>query len=1162
MPGNVSSNNKSDYLLLIEELFNELRPDFYNQGGETLSTTSASKQISVIAKKNFEKFEKIKDDSEENLDLFKKVKEDCAEKDKTNQDKKTGITNLEFDEGTIRNVHGDYEKYNKNKNSSVSLRNVATVTRIALALGYMGWNGYLLGRKKIPNCESLNKYKQKRAPSKKIYNKEYRVWGVIALVLTIVITGYFIGNSHKNDDIIPFFSIDNEEFTILVLPFNSYETSGVDIGGIIATRLRDLNKIDSLEYIIEYWDREINSEFNDDSVRYWKNFHQANLIIYGNYIWNPKEHKDSIVDGTIQLRYIGDNDVLPQELYQNVTSDHLPFTLYGLTEGEVQGDLDCIIYFFSAYMQCQKGHYNAGIGMFSKITNLCDPRIVNVSLNHLGSAYFRLEDYEKAEEYLLKYMEHSSCAITYSNLGAIQVMQKRYGDAILSCEKAIQIDSIYINAWHNKGVANYKLENYIEAKECFDRSVEIQPDCFDTWFYKGILNNTQGNFEEAIKSYNKSIDIKPHFYPAWVNKGIVNINSGQYKEAINNLKKATILNPKDPRAWYNRGLAHLKLREFEQAIECFKKAIDNKSDYYDALLSMGVSLDSLGNHQEANEFYEQAQKLDSVKIDTIQKKEQFEDKSNSSSLIENDNSPLPITENPIITEIKSVQNKIVSDTLIYKFYSTQDGIIQYGGSCGIGSPKHAKKGINTITYILAPNCAYSHCQIRVVNRFRKGSNILDLGEFRTLNTRQNNEHVDKKKNSSIKGIISIDSLGSQECKEDYKEWYKKGLDRIKKKEFKEAITCFNKAIDQAPDSYIDWVDKGEIYYELKIYKKAINCYDEAIKINSLDYCAWYCKGLAYCEFDNSWWEAVNCFSKAIEIKPDFYEAWFFKGWASINARKLYTEAIDCFDRVLKDDPKDTKSWIFKGLAYEGLAYYHAAAIEVLREIYPQEFYFYGHQAFSRYEPRLKKLPNYEKMIRNEQEANHEESIRCYKKAIELNPDCYEAYHRIGYTYYIRFKFNEAIYYFNKAIDIKPDYHQAWFDKGWVYYDEYAGELKNRDEAIRCFKEVCKDDKFALSNKDNIVIGPYKRSDYCILDPDWGTYSPHQKRIKFEFRGKTFETLKWGSIHIVDKPQKRSIEHHRVSIESFWKNFKEDFMHLKQYGIGKDDYMKLIDEIGK
>jgi tetratricopeptide (TPR) repeat protein len=59
--------------------------------------------------------------------------------------------------------------------------------------------------------------------------------------------------------------------------------------------------------------------------------------------------------------------------------------------------------------------------------------------------------------------------------------------------------------------------------------------------------------------------------------------------------------------------------------------------------------------------------------------------------------------------------------------------------------------------------------------------------------------------------------------------------------------------------------------------------------------------------------------------------------------------------------------------------------------------------------------------------NAVEAGRCYKKAIELNADFYEAYNNIGFILKHLGKHEEAISYFEQCLEIAPEYEPAQKD---------------------------------------------------------------------------------------------------------------------------------------
>jgi len=169
-----------------------------------------------------------------------------------------------------------------------------------------------------------------------------------------------------------------------------------------------------------------------------------------------------------------------------------------------------------------------------------------------------------------------------------------------------------------------------------------------------------------------------------------------------------------------------------------------------------------------------------------------------------------------------------------------------------------------------------------------------------------------------------------------KDWLKEGNNWLRKKDYSQALGCYDKAIELNPDNAATYNNKGIALRNLKKYQEAITCYDKAIELK-LDYEAAYInKGVALSDLGNHS-DAITCYDKAIELKLNYAEAYYNKGNALSNLGN-YQEAIMCYDKAteLKSE-YDAAAYNNKGNALSDL-------------------------------------------------GNYQEAITCYDKAIELKPD--------------------------------------------------------------------------------------------------------------------------------------------------------------------------------
>jgi tetratricopeptide (TPR) repeat protein len=76
--------------------------------------------------------------------------------------------------------------------------------------------------------------------------------------------------------------------------------------------------------------------------------------------------------------------------------------------------------------------------------------------------------------------------------------------------------------------------------------------------------------------------------------------------------------------------------------------------------------------------------------------------------------------------------------------------------------------------------------------------------------------------------------------------------------------------------------------------------------------------------------------------------------------------------------------------------------------------------------------------------------KLFEKAIELSPECVEAYFQRGFLFLITRNYLAAIEDFSQAISLDPDFADALFRRGTAYY---FGE-KNSGKAIADVTRAC------------------------------------------------------------------------------------------------------------
>jgi|ERR1035437_7521702 tetratricopeptide (TPR) repeat protein len=208
------------------------------------------------------------------------------------------------------------------------------------------------------------------------------------------------------------------------------------------------------------------------------------------------------------------------------------------------------------------------------------------------------------------------------------------------------------------------------------------------------------------------------------------------------------------------------------------------------------------------------------------------------------------------------------------------------------------------------------------------------------------------------------------------------------------------------------LNKGFVLYHLNKYDKAIKAYDKPIEINPQDSYAWDGKGLALIQL-NKYNEAIKAFDKAIETNSQNSMIWYNKGNVLYNQTK-FDEAIKAYDKAIEINPQDPIAWESKGFALDKL-------------------------------------------------NRSDEAIKAFKKY--LNSSFSEsASDNIGYQYYVKKDYQEAIKWYKTSIETNPLFLLPYcfisnsyrmindLNHTKYYQDILIGEIENSSLTHRSFNQ--------------------------------------------------------------------------------------------------------------
>ncbi len=296
---------------------------------------------------------------------------------------------------------------------------------------------------------------------------------------------------------------------------------------------------------------------------------------------------------------------------------------------------------FKGIEHANKGNYKKALDNFNKalkidLSNL--PELTGNSaiyinestlLTNMGTTYLRMNDTDKALEYLNRAVEaNADFAPAYNARGAVYYKLADYEKAILDFDKAVEIDSTYEEAltnlrnaciksgdvsagvWNGLGAAFFKIGEYKTAVECFDKVIEVSPDNVTVWGNRGAAYYNLKNYSMAIKNFQKVLELKPYDIVALSSIGFGYFNLEKYDRAVQFSQMVLAQEGNNKPALMNLGNSYLKLGDTDKAAECFRKIIELNPKSAVAWYNLSKIYFDTGDFENAADCGEKAVALD------------------------------------------------------------------------------------------------------------------------------------------------------------------------------------------------------------------------------------------------------------------------------------------------------------------------------------------------------------------------------------------------------------------------------------------------------------------------------------------------------------------------------------------------------------------------
>lgn len=143
------------------------------------------------------------------------------------------------------------------------------------------------------------------------------------------------------------------------------------------------------------------------------------------------------------------------------------------------------------------------------------------AMKMLARAYLGLGRPVTAESILARALEVERDPEALVLLAGIRYDDKRWVEARVLLEEAVELDAGYVEALNSLGAVYVVVRNWEGASDVLQRALALAPSLAEAWLNLGSAQRGQGRFQEAETSWKRVLTLSPRTHEAWYNLGIL-----------------------------------------------------------------------------------------------------------------------------------------------------------------------------------------------------------------------------------------------------------------------------------------------------------------------------------------------------------------------------------------------------------------------------------------------------------------------------------------------------------------------------------------------------------------------------------------------------------------------------------------------------------------
>ena len=273
-----------------------------------------------------------------------------------------------------------------------------------------------------------------------------------------------------------------------------------------------------------------------------------------------------------------------------------PQAVLELARGGSSVSIACVFYLRGrGYLQQYEKPENLdlAIGLFERA--LKEDPLYSLSYAALGEAYRRKYDATKDSQWMQLAIRNCNLAIglnerllpAYLTLGMISKGSGRYEEAVGEFRKALEYDSLNVEAYRGLAGAYEALDKTDSAEATYQKAIKLRPSYPVGYSYLGAFYFNQGRYDGAAAQFQRVVQLAPENIKGYNNLGGAYIKLGRPYDAAAALERSLKIQP-NPVAYSQLGaLYFFQVARYTDAARVYRQALELDSSDYQVWGSLG-----------------------------------------------------------------------------------------------------------------------------------------------------------------------------------------------------------------------------------------------------------------------------------------------------------------------------------------------------------------------------------------------------------------------------------------------------------------------------------------------------------------------------------------------------------------------------------------------